>query len=168
VNPFGPTSFESAHRFEEARIRAAAIYCSDGRYGEQFDDFLHRGLGLPRYDRIGVPGGAACLAGHFAAYREEEAVLEQLRFLMRVHGIERLVLIAHEGCAFYTEWLSISPLTLREQQRGDLIKAARRLERFGRGLRVETWFAHRQGDRILFQPVDWSNPRPGDSISWES
>jgi hypothetical protein len=167
VNPSPRQPFESEHRFEATRIRAAAIYCSDGRFGEQFDDFLHRGLGLPRYDRVGVPGGAACLAGHFAAYREEEAVLEQLRFLMRVHEIERLVLIAHEGCAFYTQWLNISPLTLREQQRGDLIKAARRLERFGRGLHVEAWFAHKHGDRILFEPVDWSAPRPGDWVSWD-
>ena len=29
-------------------------------------------LGLPRYDRLAVPGGAACLAGYFATYREEE------------------------------------------------------------------------------------------------
>ena len=48
--------FESSLRFDENRIHAAAIYCSDGRYGEQFDDFLHSGLKLPRYDRLAVPG----------------------------------------------------------------------------------------------------------------
>jgi hypothetical protein len=51
--------FISTVPFTEARIRAASIYCSDGRFGEQIDEFLHQGLGLPRYDRLAVPGGPA-------------------------------------------------------------------------------------------------------------
>ena len=35
---------------------AAAVYCSDGRFGEHVDDFLHNALKLPRYDRLAVPG----------------------------------------------------------------------------------------------------------------
>ena len=93
------------------------MYCSDGRFGEPFDELLHNALRLPRYDRLAVPGGAACLASHFATYREEEGVVQQLRFLVDAHGIERVVLIAHEDCAFYTERLNISPLQLESQQR---------------------------------------------------
>ena len=78
--------YQSSVRFDENRIRAAAIYCSDGRFGEQCDDFLHNALQLPRYDRLAVPGGAACLAGHFLAHREEDALVEQLRFLIRAMG----------------------------------------------------------------------------------
>ena len=49
-------------------LGAAAVYCSDGRYGEHMDDFLHNCLGLPRYDRVAIPGGAgkvtlACHSG---------------------------------------------------------------------------------------------------------
>ena len=80
------TAYESSVRFDGNRIRAAAIYCSDGRFGEQFDDFLHNALMLPRYDRLAVPGGAASLAGHFLAFREEDALLEQLRFLIAHMG----------------------------------------------------------------------------------
>src|SRR5215813_8811973 len=100
-----PQQYESSIPFDPERIRAAAIYCSDGRYGEQFDDFLHHALKLPRYDRVAVPGGAGCLAGHFAAYREEEAVLGQIRFLVETHALGRVVLIAHESCGFYTKLL---------------------------------------------------------------
>ena len=57
-----PPVFVSQTPFDHQRIGAAAVYCSDGRYGEQMDEFLHQGLGLPRYDRVAVPGGAACLA----------------------------------------------------------------------------------------------------------
>jgi hypothetical protein len=50
--------FGSTYRFETQRFGDAAVYCSDGRYGEEMDDFLHNGLGLPRYDRVAIPGGA--------------------------------------------------------------------------------------------------------------
>ena len=87
TSPTESTVYESSVRFDEGRIRAAAVYCSDGRFGEQIDDFLHNGLLLPRCDRLVVPGGAACLAGHHLAFREEDALIEQLRFLKQVHDI---------------------------------------------------------------------------------
>ena len=108
----GEIVYANSMRFEEDRIRAAAVYCSDGRFGEHFDDFLHNALELPRYDRLAAPGGAACLAGHFIVHREEEGMIEQLRFLIKVHGIERVVMIAHQDCAFYTERLRVSPFQL--------------------------------------------------------
>lgn len=37
-------NYESPVRYEKARIHAAALYCSDGRVGEHFDDFLQSGL----------------------------------------------------------------------------------------------------------------------------
>jgi hypothetical protein len=74
------TVYESPVRFHENRIRAAAVYCSDGRFGEHVDDFLHNALKLPRCDRLAVPGGAACLAGHLFAYREEWGLVEQLHY----------------------------------------------------------------------------------------
>ena len=147
--------FESSHRFDENRIRAAAIYCSDGRFGEQFDDFLHNALKLPRYDRLSIPGGAACLAGHFLACREEEGLVEQLRFLIKVHGLGRIVLIAHQNCAFYTEWLHISPLQLETQQREDMQKAVQRVRSIGSSLLVETFFARKHTDgRICFESME--------------
>ncbi|HEU4752026.1 MAG TPA: hypothetical protein VFU47_02880, partial [Armatimonadota bacterium] len=54
-------SFTSRETWNPERIGALAIYCSDGRWGEAFDEFCHRGLGLPRYDRFAVPGGPVWL-----------------------------------------------------------------------------------------------------------
>ncbi|MCA9062166.1 MAG: hypothetical protein KDA96_03885 [Planctomycetaceae bacterium] len=133
--------FESPIAFCSERIRAAAVYCSDGRFGEQFDDLLQSALRLPRYDRLAVPGGAACLASHFQTYREEEGVLRQLRFLIDVHGLEQVVLIAHEGCAFYSDRLRVSPLQLESKQRDDLHKAVRRVRRLSSTIRVLGFFA---------------------------
>ncbi len=145
--------FESTVRFDENRIHAAAIYCSDGRYGEQFDDFLHTGLKLPRYDRLALPGGAACLAGHFLACREEDALLEQLRFLIRAHGLERVVLIAHQSCAFYTDQLHVPPAQLESRQRDDLHAAAERIHSLSRSLAIGTFFARKLPDgKVRFEP----------------
>src|SRR3982751_6656195 len=98
-----PIVYAAGIPFDDRRIGAAAVYCSDGRFGDPMDEFLHAGLGLPRYDRVAVPGGAACLAGHGGAYHEGHALSRQLGFLIREHGLRRVVLIAHDGCAFYRD-----------------------------------------------------------------
>jgi len=69
--------------------------------------------------------GPACLAGYFAAYRDRETVVGQLEFLINVHRLQRVVLIAHEDCAFYTERLDASPLGLDKRQREDLRQGCR-------------------------------------------
>ena len=147
--------FRSPLPFDVNRIRAAAVYCSDGRFGDQFDDLLHHGLHLPRYDRLAVPGGAACLAYHFATYREEAAVLEQLRFLIGAHGLEQVILIAHENCAFYTERLNVSPLQLEVQQREDMKKAIQRVRLLSGELTVRAYFARiDRNNMIQFESLD--------------
>jgi hypothetical protein len=148
------TRYESSVRFDDNRIRAAAVYCSDGRFGEPFDEFMQVALKLPRYDRLAVPGGAACLASHFAIYREEEGLAEQLRFLVETHGLERVVLIAHEDCGFYTQRLKVPPLQLESQQRDDMIKAFRRVHSIGPRLRIDAFFARKKADGVIqFEPV---------------
>jgi hypothetical protein len=147
--------YESSVRFDALRIRAAAVYCSDGRLGDQFDELMHLALELPRYDRLAVPGGAACLASHFSAYHEEEGVVEQLRFLVHVHGLERVVLIAHEGCAFYTERLHVSRLQLESQQHEDIKKAVRRVRSIRSGLFVQAFFVRiARSGAVQFEPVE--------------
>ena len=86
-------------RVEE--IGALALYCSDGRWGEAFDDFCHKHLQIPRYDRWAVPGGPGCLVRPDAGPGYCQAAREQLDFLVRVHKLEQLVLITHYGCAYY-------------------------------------------------------------------
>jgi hypothetical protein len=147
------TGYQSTIPFESERIRAAAIYCSDGRYGEQFDEFLHHALGLPRYDRVAIPGGAGCLAGHFSAHREEDATVEQFRFLVESHELDRVVLIAHESCGFYSKWLRVPTAGLRERQEADLRVAAERIRSMHSRLSVTGFFAARVSGHVRFEPV---------------
>jgi hypothetical protein len=141
--------FGSSERFDENRVGAAAVYCSDGRYGEHFDDFLHNALKLPRYDRLALPGGAACLAGHFLAFKEEEALVEQLRFLIKSHDLDRVVLIAHQDCGFYAHKLHVSPSQVESQQREDMQAAVRRIHSIAGNVTVDAFFARKHADGTI-------------------
>ena len=145
--------FTSNIPFDAARIRAAAIYCSDGRFGEQMDEFLHEGLKLPRYDRLALPGGPACFSGSLHSFWESQSAERQLDFLARVHGLEKLVLIQHAGCAFYLDWLKVKPEELEARQIEDLAKAAARVRYRQPKLRVSAHLARRDGTRIWFDPI---------------
>lgn len=147
-------TYESPLPYERARIGAAAIYCSDGRVGEHFDDFLHRGLKLPRYDRVALPGGPACLAGHAQAHLEEQGVVDELKFLVDVHRLRRVVLIAHEGCAFYASRLGLQDRRLELVQRADLVRAASYVRRVTEIDDVRAYFARLAQDRVRFEPVE--------------
>jgi hypothetical protein len=149
--------YESQVAFDAERVGAAAIYCSDGRWGIQMDEFLQEGLGLPRYDRLAVPGGAACLAGHVLAYEERAALERQLAFLIKEHGLRRIVLIAHEGCAYYKDvW--IGGLTLAQAQEADLKRAADHIRARSVGVTTEAYFARVVEGRVVFQR--WLQPPP--------
>jgi hypothetical protein len=152
-HPHAGAPFASSVPFEEARIRAASLYCSDGRYGEQFDDFLHNALALPRYDRLAVPGGPACLTGRLDVFWEGHSTQQQLDFLAAVHGLERLVLIQHQGCAYYREWLKVRDDDLEARQLEDLHKAAELMRRRHPELRLDAFFARRLEDEVRFEPV---------------
>jgi hypothetical protein len=97
--------YTSTQTWDPERIGALALYCSDGRWGEAFDDFCHRRLLIPRYDRWAVPGGPAWLVPRDKGSQLYHATRSQLDFLVHVHELERLVLITHFGCAFYRELL---------------------------------------------------------------
>lgn len=148
-------TYESRLPYDPARIRAAAVYCSDGRIGEHFDDFLQNGLGLPRYDRVALPGGPACLAGHDEAHLEEKGVVDELQFLVEVHGLKRIVLIAHQGCAFYGTRLKLGEPRLELVQRADLVRAAAFVHRVTGLNRIEAFFARTNSDdrSIHFEAV---------------
>ncbi|MBB6428623.1 carbonic anhydrase [Algisphaera agarilytica] len=146
--------FTSPEPFEAERINALAIYCSDGRFGEQFDDFLHHHLCLPRYDRLAVPGGPACLAGHYTSENELIGIKSQIRFLIEAHNLNTIVLIQHHNCAFYAHAMPGKQFEqIKPAQDLDLGAAAAELRKMRPSLRVLTIFARLVGDRVQFEEV---------------
>ena len=148
------TNFQSDIPFESERIHAAGVYCSDGRFGEQVDDLLHNGLGLPRYDRLVVPGGPALFASNFSSYREEEAAVSQLKFLVEFHALEHVVLVGHESCAYYLHRLKVPELQLPERQIEDMRKAAQHIRDVAPRVEVFGFFARVVASGVRFDPVE--------------
>ena len=146
--------YDSPIMYEKSRIHAAALYCSDGRMGEHFDDFLQNGLSLPRYDRVSLPGGPACLAGHPQASLEEKGVVDELQFLVEVHQLRRVVLIAHQACAFYSARLELKEPRLELMQRADLVRAAAIVHRVTGLDAIDAYFARMVDNKVTFERVE--------------
>ena len=151
----GDAIYVSGLPYHTKRMHAAAVYCSDGRVCEQYDDFLRNGLRLPRHDRVALPGGPACLAGHDQTRIEEAGVLDELGFLVSAHGLDRIVLIQHEDCAFYRVRLGVRHAAKERMQRADLVRAARTIRgAIDPRLEVLGFFARRRTAGVAFEAVD--------------
>jgi hypothetical protein len=146
--------FESRAPYQSQRIHAAAIYCSDGRMGAHFDDFLANGLKLPRYDRVALPGGPAALAEHPETKLEHAAVADELKFLVEVHGLKRIVLIQHQNCAFYTGRLLLSGFEVERSQLADLAAAAKFVRDVTSVDHIEAYFARRFDAHVGFEAIE--------------
>ena len=139
--------------YNKDRIQAAAMYCSDGRVGDHFDDFMHGGLNLPRYDRVALPGGPACLAGYTEARLEEEGVIDELQFLVTAHKLTRIVLIQHQGCAFYMNRLKVRETSVEQLQKADLVRAAYTIRHWVKLEQIEGYFLRQEGSEFVFERV---------------
>lgn len=149
----GRFTFVSSVPYETERICAAAIYCSDGRVGDQIDEFLHHGLGFPRYDRVACPGGPVVLADRFQAFWDARGVEEQVRFLTQAHDVKTVVLIAHEGCAYYARRLAIAAELIEFEQKEDLYRATKTVHRLASSAAVKRYMARQVGKQIAFEAV---------------
>jgi hypothetical protein len=145
--------FTGTEPWNQQRIGAAVLYCSDGRWGEAFDEFCRRRLLIPRYDRWALPGGPVCLLPRVPQDGFCRGVWERLDFLVRAHGLRRVVLIAHYGCAYYTDLLGEDPDDRLPDQLDDLQAAARALRAWFPGIDVESYFAMRREPRLSFHEV---------------
>src|SRR5437868_8957210 len=135
-------AYHAAERWHPERIGALALYCSDGRWGEAFDEFCHRHLQIPRYDRWAMPGGPAWLAGP-PNDPLVQAARVQLDFLVQAHELERIVLITHFGCAWYGQKLKEPAEDCLADQFKDVARAAMALKTWHAGLEVQAYLAMR-------------------------
>jgi len=150
----GPPVFTSTDPFEPERIHAVAVYCSDGRYGDHIDQFLHDHLQLPNYDRLAIAGGPAWLTYRSSASLIQYGMLrEQLDFLVSAHALRRAVLIAHYGCAYYLHRHRADAESVLSTQIEDLRDAAITLSNWHPGLQVERYLARPIKGHVQFEEV---------------
>lgn len=146
-------SYESSIPFRSDRVHAAAVYCSDGRFEEQFDEFLRQLLGTLLCDRLAVPGGPASLGLRPPMPEESRGIEAQLEFLVRAHDLRQVILIAHVPCAFYRERLQVPDDAQPDRQVADLREAARVVRALG-SLQVDAWAARVVDERVQFHPME--------------
>jgi len=147
-------TFISTHVWNPERIRALAIYCSDGRWGRAFDEFCHEALRIPRYDRFAVPGGPLWLVMRDVSLMiPHSAARDQLQFLVKAHQLDRIVLFGHEGCAYYSHLLGSDPEVCLVAQQDDLREAAKTLVKWFPAITVEAYMARRTEQRLSFHPL---------------
>lgn len=123
------------------------VVCSDGRFREEVDEFLHSHLGVGRYDRLYIPGGAGALVRSGTEFIRADRLLTESRFLITAHGIERAILMFHgpaeDGpadalCGDYRRRLPTSDAAaIRRQQDRDAERILR--EGLGAGVRLEIY-----------------------------
>ena len=116
-------------KWSPARPNVLVVACSDGRIQEATDVFLANALGIVRYDRFYVPGGAGALVPSGYDFVRAQQMRRECRYLIELHGIGRIVLLMHgpvaggpaeASCADYRRKLPRASVEqLREQQTVD-------------------------------------------------
>jgi hypothetical protein len=145
--------FTSTEPWFSERIHALALYCSDGRWGLAFDEFCQRSLQIPRYDRWAVPGGPAWLAVRAESDEFAQTAHEQLDFLVKIHELDRIILITHYACALYGQRLQRTPEECLTEQMKDVHCAAEVLRNWYPGMRVEGFLAMRRDRSLSFHEL---------------
>jgi len=144
--------FASTEIWNPQRIDTLAVYCSDGRWGESFDEFCHKRLLIPRYDRWAVPGGPAWLVARQPGL--QQVARDQIGFLVRAHELGQIVLITHFACAYYAQALHRDAESCLDEQLADLRHAAQNLHEWFPDLTLATFLAMRAGNCVTFHRYD--------------
>lgn len=125
-------------------LGALVVHCSSGHLQPIFREFLEGTLKLGEYDLLAIPGGPQALAALDYLPKFAWAGGRWTKFLVDAHGLKRIVLIAHEDCAWYKQ-LHGDHAQMEQKQRADLIHSRDHLRQALPGVTVEAWFVTLDG-----------------------
>ncbi len=158
----GETCFVSTNVWQTARPHIMIVACSDGRYQQSLDEFLHDHLGITHYDRLFAPGGPGTLASSALSYFRGEQFRQEAAFLVEVHGLEEIIFIFHgpvdkEGppeatCADYSrKRQGAGTQEIYSQQELDLQEAVNAVVKISKDIRISAFRAEVRADmRVQF------------------
>jgi hypothetical protein len=121
---------------EVYRADACVITCFDARFDLAMRKFLRR-RGVVTFDHVKIPGGAKSLAAP-ECDTDLDFVLRMVRTSMRLHGSERVLIVAHRECGAYTD----VPIDVVA---ADVLRAKESLRANEPRLAVECYFADFDG-----------------------
>lgn len=150
VEPPSADTFIAAEPFSAARPDALVVYCSDGRWHAQIEEFI-RAQCSERADVYAVPGGPAGFNLWGSTLGEAKVSEQAIRFLRDHHQLESAWLIAHEGCAYYrTKYGPLEAKYIRQRQLEDLDRARDAIHRWFPDLVVRNVYAFLNAGRVAF------------------
>jgi hypothetical protein len=153
MNPMNP--FSSSAPWHSDFAETLVLYCSDGRFVQQCEEFLTNGLQVKTCDHFIVPGGAAWLVLDTLTFHAYDVAREQVAFLVEAHSLKRAILIAHEECGFYrARFPHATAEAIFDAQIKDLRQAATTLTVWFPQLTVETFYARVKGEQVEFVTVE--------------
>jgi len=132
---------------------AVAIYCSDPRFRQACETFIHHELNIGSYAPVIIPGSI----GHLnqADNGEVQRFLNAQVKLLVTHNpsLRKIILINHQDCKGYRALYPELPAAdLLHQQEADLLASASRIiKEIGRPLEMISYLAINVGQEIVFK-----------------
>jgi hypothetical protein len=144
--------------WDAARPETVVITCVDGRWYRHFQEFvrvhLHSGSCT---DFMAVPGGIEPITLADDVPKDFNFFRRRLESLVAAHGTRRIVVIAHQDCAWYRARLGgVSADDLRARQIADVRRAAAWLRARFDGVAVQPYFARLSGtnpEKVIFDAL---------------
>lgn len=140
----------------DQRPQTLIVHSSDGRYQEAFWEFTEQYLKLQCHDSLVVPGGPFTLRLVSLYPKAQWATKFFLEFLMKHHQVSRIVLVGHDGCAWYKSFTfgGRELNLLKGKQVEDLKTIAQTVRGIYTHVTVEAYLAKPEGGHVQFFVVD--------------
>lgn len=150
--------YKSQTPFTQRESAVLVIACSAYDFLPYTREFLEQHLGLAEgtYDLLAVPGGPQFLL--LTEYLPKFAWVghKWVKFLTERHRLRRVIAIAHEDCAWYSDdrfipaflqKFGVGAKSLKERQRADLREIVKTLRSLG--LVAEAYYAEKGADGLV-------------------
>ena len=135
--------------WDPARPEAVVITCVDGRWYRHFQEFAREHLKAgPCTDFMAVPGGIEPMTLADEVPKDFNFFRRRLEALVEAHGTRRIVVIAHQDCAWYRDRMGgATAEAMRAKQVADMRRAASWLRTRFEGIVVQPFFARLSGSK---------------------
>lgn len=152
-------NYEVDAGFKEKHPTTLAFYCSDGRFTVAVNQLMTQ-FDSPHFDTVNLPGGPALLDSSSASLVETETARAGTSFLIKGHHIERVFLIAHDGCGYYRRrYDGQSDAFIKGRQLKDLQVAGAWLNKTHPSVKVQLYTAVPQPDgKVRFVESELVDP----------
>ncbi len=144
--------------WDAERPQTVVVTCVDGRWYRHFQEFAREHLKAgPCTDFMAVPGGIEPMTLADDVPKDFNFFRRRLEALVDAHGTRRIVLIAHQDCAWYLTRMGAAPGdAVRAKQIADMRRAASWLRARFDGVVVQPYFARLSGsppEKVVFESV---------------